>query len=234
MALVGSKHLEALKDRVVASATQPFSHAAYPLERTLDYQGDPGLFGPASATWRIIGDTSAFVGGIRALLIQAAHPEVVAGVAQHSTYREDPLGRLSRTSSYVTATSYGAMPEVEAAIDLVRGAHRPVHGRSHRDRPYSAGTPVYAAWVHNALTDSFRAAYEAFGRDELTTTDADRFVAEQTQVWRTSGRRSPPPHFSGTERLDHQPPRPGSQPRHERGRRVPPRSPAPHGATGRL
>ena len=39
------------------------------------------------------------------------HPEVVAGVADHSRYREDPLGRLSRTSAYVTAASFGAMPE---------------------------------------------------------------------------------------------------------------------------
>ena len=82
-----------------------------------------------------MGDVSGFVGGIRALLIQAAHPEVVAGVADHSRYREDPLGRLSRTSDYVTATSYGAMPEVEQAVRIVRAAHRRVIGVSHRGRP---------------------------------------------------------------------------------------------------
>ena len=85
---------ESLRQRVVASATGPFQHAPYPLSRTLAFPGDPGLFGPGSVSWTVIGDASTFAGGIRALLVQAAHPEVVAGVADHSRYREDPLGRL--------------------------------------------------------------------------------------------------------------------------------------------
>ncbi|MEO5966591.1 MAG: oxygenase MpaB family protein, partial [Candidatus Limnocylindrales bacterium] len=101
---------DSLRRRVVREAEELFSHAEDPLADTLLYAGDPGLFGPDSITWEIMGDASTFIGGIRALLVQAAHPEVVAGVAAHSRYREDPLGRLSRTSNYVTATSYGAMP----------------------------------------------------------------------------------------------------------------------------
>lgn len=139
--------------RVVESATGLFKHAEYPLADSLTYSGDPGLFGPESVSWRVIGDPSAFLGGVRALLVQAAHPEIVAGVADHSRYREDPLGRLSRTSNYVTATTYGSIPEVHAAVRVVRGVHRPVHGTSHRDVPYSAANPAMAAWVHNALTD---------------------------------------------------------------------------------
>ncbi len=171
-----------LQDKVVGSTTALFSHGPQPLEHTLDHRGDPGLLGPDSVSWRVIGDAAAFVGGIRALLVQTAHPEVVAGVEQHSRYRADPLGRLSRTSVYVTETTYGAMPEVEAAVATVRGAHRPVHGRSERDRPYSAGTPELAAWVHNVLTDSFLAAYQSFGPCPLTVAEADRFVAEQTRI----------------------------------------------------
>ncbi len=171
-----------LKDRVVESTTSLFSHGPQPLEHTLDYAGDPGLLGPDSVSWRVIGDAAAFVGGIRALLVQTAHPEVVAGVEQHSRYRADPLGRLSRTSVYVTETTYGAMPEVKAAVDVVRGAHVPVRGRSERNKPYSAAHPEMAAWVHNVLTDSFLAAYQAYGPDPLTPIEADRFVAEQTRI----------------------------------------------------
>jgi uncharacterized protein (DUF2236 family) len=173
---------DAIKDRIVRSATGLFAHAAYPLANTLDYDGDPGLFGPGSATWQVIGDIATFVGGLRALLVQAAHPEVVAGVFDHSQYREDPLGRLSRTSSYVTATAFGAMPEVERAIRIVRGAHRPVSGTSHRGMPYAADTPELAAWVHNALTDSFLTAYQVYGPEPLTRDRADLFVTEQTKV----------------------------------------------------
>lgn len=171
-----------LKNRVVEATTALFSHGPRPLEHTLDHAPDPGLLGPDSVSWKVIGDAAAFVGGIRALIVQTAHPEVVAGVEQHSRYRDDPLGRLTRTSFYVTETTYGAMPEVERAVDMVRRAHRPVHGRSERDVPYSAGQPEMAAWVHNVLTESFLAAYQAYGPTPLTPDEADRFVEEQTRV----------------------------------------------------
>lgn len=173
---------DAIRRRVVANTTSLFSHAEYPLARTLDHRGDPGLFGPDSATWPVIGDVAAFFGGIRALLVQAAHPEVSAGVADHSRYREDPLGRLSRTSAYVTATSFGAKPEVDAAVEVVKRAHRRVTGVSHRGNSYTADAPPLAAWVHNALTDSFLTAYQRFARQPLSQSDADRFVSEQAKV----------------------------------------------------
>ena len=115
-----------------------------------------------SVTWRVMGDVSSFIGGIRALLIQAAHPEVAAGVANHSNYRDDPLGRLSRTASYVTATAFGAMHEVEKSIDMVSSAHRPVNGTSSRGEKYSAKDPEMATWVHNALIDSFLVSFQHF------------------------------------------------------------------------
>lgn len=179
-----SNPIDYWRRRIVANTTGLFAHAEDPLANTLDHRGDPGLFGPGSVTWEVMGDPATFVGGIRALMIQAAHPEVVAGVRDHSSYRTDPLGRLSRTSNYVTATSYGAMPEVEAAVAEVRHAHRPVRGRSHRDVAYTAGMPRFAAWVHNSLTDSFLAANQAYGRRPLTTEEADRFVAEQAEIGR--------------------------------------------------
>ncbi|MFT4865305.1 MAG: hypothetical protein ACI8RE_001493 [Ilumatobacter sp.] len=170
------------RDQVVSATTSLFSQGPAPLEDTLDYQGDPGLLGPDSVSWRVIGDTAAFVGGIRALLVQAAHPEVVAGVEQHSRYRSDPFGRLNRTSFYVTETTYGARPEVEAAVAAVRFAHRPVRGESARGQSYSAAQPELAAWVHNVLTDSFLVAYETFGPEPLSVAEADQFVAEQATI----------------------------------------------------
>jgi uncharacterized protein (DUF2236 family) len=174
--------LEGLRERIASSATSPFAHAAYPLQHSLDYRGDPGLLGPGSVSWLVLGDVATFVGGIRALLLQAAHPEVVAGVGDHSRYREDPLGRLSRTSAYVTATTYGAMPEVEAAVGQVRRIHRVVSGVSSRGLPYDAGDPGYSAWVHNALTDSFLVAHQTYGEFKLSSSEQDLFVLEQTRV----------------------------------------------------
>jgi uncharacterized protein (DUF2236 family) len=38
------------------------------------------------------------------------------------------------------------------------------------------------AWVHNALTDSFLAAYQAYGPRRLSAVEADRFVVEQGRI----------------------------------------------------
>ena len=61
------------KARLTETAVGLFSHAPDPLEETFQYPNDPGLFGPDSVTWKVMGDVSSFIGGIRALLLQAAH-----------------------------------------------------------------------------------------------------------------------------------------------------------------
>jgi uncharacterized protein (DUF2236 family) len=130
---------------------------------------------------------AAFVAGVRALLIQTAHPEVVAGVIEHSSFKDDTLGRLSRTSAWVTATTFGAEAEARTAVRVVNAAHRRVQGVSERGRPYNAANPELAAWVHNALTDSFLTAYQVFGPAALSAADADRFVAEQAKIGQLVG-----------------------------------------------
>jgi uncharacterized protein (DUF2236 family) len=179
--------VERVRLAVVNRTVGLFAHAADPMANTLDYAGDPGLFGPGSITWEVMADVSGFIAGIRALLVQAAHPEVVAGVADHSRYRQDPLGRLSRTSSYVIATSFGAMPEVERAVAIVRRMHRPIRGTSHRGRPYDADAPDLSAWVHNSLTDSFLVSFQAYGSRRLSQAEADAFVSEQARIGRLLG-----------------------------------------------
>src|SRR5438445_623823 len=79
----------------------------FPEERYDAPAGDPGLFGPDSVTWRVHADASMFVGGIAALLLQSLHPRAAAIVASSSRFREEPLHRLSRTASFVAATTYG-------------------------------------------------------------------------------------------------------------------------------
>ena len=51
------------KARLTATAVGLFSHAPDPLEETFQYPNDPGLFGPKSVTWKVMGDVSSFIGG---------------------------------------------------------------------------------------------------------------------------------------------------------------------------
>ena len=147
---------------------------------------DPGLFGPDSVTWRIHADRSMLIGGVRALLLQVLHPLAMAGVAQHSTYRRDPLGRLARTGRFVAATTYGTTPEAEGAIAMVANVHQRVRGVAADGRAYSATDPALLAWVHNVEVDSFLAAYRRYGTG-ISDAVADRYVCEMAVLGRALG-----------------------------------------------
>src|ERR1700760_447793 len=93
-----------------------------------DHPADDGFFGPASITWRVNADLSAPVSGLRALLLQALHPLAMAGVDQHSQWRDDPGGRFASTSAYVLTTTYGDRAAARAAAARVRKIHEWVRG----------------------------------------------------------------------------------------------------------
>ena len=139
---------------------------------------DPGLFGPDSVTWRVHADSAMFVGGLRALLLQVMHPLAMAGVADHSAYRTDPMGRLWRTSLYVGTTTFGSTDDARAAIAMVKRVHERVVGVAADGRPYAANDPHLLLWVHHTLVDSFLRAYRRYGSTPLTDADADRYVDE--------------------------------------------------------
>ena len=139
---------------------------------------DPGLFGPDSVTWRIHADNAMFVGGLRALLLQTMHPLAMAGIAEHSNYRSDPIGRLWRTSAYVTATTYGSTAEARDAIAMVKRVHGRVKGTAPDGRRYAANDPHLLTWVHHTLVDSFLRAHRRYGAGPIGSVDSDRYVAE--------------------------------------------------------
>jgi uncharacterized protein (DUF2236 family) len=148
---------------------------------------DPGLFGPGSVTWQIHADGSMLIGGVRALLVQTLNPATMAGVASHSNYRDDPLGRLARTGTFVAATTFGTTAEADTAIAGVARIHARVRGTSAEGIDYDATDPRQLAWVHNVEVDSFLRAYERYGSDRIDAADADRYVAEMAVLARRMG-----------------------------------------------
>jgi uncharacterized protein (DUF2236 family) len=141
---------------------------------------DDGFFGPASVTWRVGGDLSAPVAGLRSLLMQALHPLAMAGVDQHSGWRRDPVGRLAATSAYTTTVTYGDRESAERVAGRVRAIHEHVRGvDTVTGRPYAAGDPALLLWVHAATVDSALVACALFGTP-LAAADADGYVREMT------------------------------------------------------
>ena|ERR1700722_2479448 len=143
-----------------------------------DQPADDGFFGPASVTWRANADLSSPIGGLRALLIQALHPLAMAGVDQHSDWREDPVGRLAATSRYLATISFGEKAAAEKVAARVRRIHERVTGTdTETGQSYAAGDPALLLWVHAALVDSNLAARALFGTPP-SAADADAYVAE--------------------------------------------------------
>jgi len=136
-----------------------------------------------SVTRRIHGDLpSMVIGGISTLLLQTLHPLVMAGVADHSRYREDPIGRFRRTAAFVEATTFGTTDDAQRAIDNVRLVHAMIDGTSPDGRHYSAGDPELLTWVHVAETWAFLRSAERYGPRGLSQEERDRYFAETSQV----------------------------------------------------
>lgn len=116
--------------------------------------GDPGLYGPGSATWRVHGEAVLMLGGPRALLMQLANPPVAAAVARHSDFPHDAYRRLARTTRAMLALSFGDRAQARQAAEAITAVHRGVRGRSASGRRYGALDPRLLLWVHATLVDT--------------------------------------------------------------------------------
>lgn len=142
-----------------------------------------GLFGPRSVAWRVHGDvTSMMVGGIASLLLQMLHPAVLAGVWDHSNFREDLHGRLRRTARFIALTTYGGRAEAEAMMARVRRIHDQVRGTLPDGTAYLANDPDLLAWVHVTETTSFLDGWRRYAEPRMSLRDQDRYFAEMAQI----------------------------------------------------
>lgn len=178
-------------ERVRSGVIGSPEHAA---ERHAELFAAPGerWFEPDSPIVRVHGDSSMFIGGLRALLFQSLHPLAMTGVAEHSDYRHDPWGRLQRTADFLAATTFGPATEAERAVARVHAVHQRVTGVAADGRPYAANDPHLLRWVHLAEVDSFLSAHDRYGAEPLSPADRDRYVRETAVVARALGVPAPP------------------------------------------
>ncbi|ROL76797.1 oxygenase MpaB family protein [Pseudomonas vranovensis] len=156
-------------------------------------KGDPGLFGPGSLSWRVHGDfPSMLIGGISALLLQLLHPLALAGVWDHSNFRQDLLGRLRRTSQFISGTTFGSSRDANWLIEKVRTIHLQVVGNAADGRPYAASDPDLLTWVHVAEVSSFLAAHMRYRNPQMPVTEQDAYYAEIALIAERLGARNVP------------------------------------------
>jgi len=161
---------------------------------------DEAYFAPGSITRQVHSDLPAMlIGGIAAVLFQMLHPLAMAGVAEFSNYREDPLGRLERTAAFLGTTTFRSRDEAESAIARVRHVHRQVAGTASDGQAYSASDPRLIAWVHAAEVRSFLNAALAYGPSPLSPAEQDRYVDEMARVALALGAVDVPRSVAGLE-----------------------------------
>ncbi|WP_087072846.1 oxygenase MpaB family protein [Arthrobacter sedimenti] len=155
---------------------------------------DAGYFPVGSAVWTVHSSMTPTVAGIRALLLQALHPGAMAGVHGHSSFREEPLGRLANTIRWIFTVTYGSRVAAQEGSAFVQRLHTRVHGTYVDSRggkkSYSAADPDLIRWVHLAFTDAFVAAHASYGGP--IPGGVDQYVAEWAQAGELMGLEDPP------------------------------------------
>jgi uncharacterized protein (DUF2236 family) len=166
----------------------------------LEPAGDRGLFGPESIAWKVHADfISMMIGGISSLVLQALHPKALAGVWDHSSFREDLKGRLGRTAFFIAATTYGSNEMATNAIHRVNQIHQKVTGFDEFNEPYRADDPELLAWVHLTETRSFMRSYESYRSETLHTHAKDQYFLEMKMLGEKLGAINLPTSYAGTE-----------------------------------
>lgn len=117
-----------------------------------------------------------FVGGLRALLLQALHPQAMALLHERTRYRDAPWTRLAHTGEFVATVTFAPKAEVDAAAARVRAIHAKL----------GVDKPELLEWIHATEVDSFLIAARRAGT-QISSSDADRFVREQQVAGRLVG-----------------------------------------------
>jgi uncharacterized protein (DUF2236 family) len=140
---------------------------------------DEGYFGPRSVSWQVHREVTVLFGGARAMLMQAAHPLVIAGANQTGMYERNPWKRLQRTLVLQYALTFGTREEAHAAADRINDVHERINGVDPvTGRPYDATDPALLLWVHACLIES-ALLFERLTVGRLDDRGRQRFHEEQ-------------------------------------------------------
>lgn len=146
-------------------------------ERHTESVSDAGILSRDSVARRLNRETFLLLGGTAALLLQVAHPLVAAGVADHSDFRRDPIGRLLRTLNTTLGIVFGTTPQARAALRRIDRRHAPVRGTAEGGRAYDARDPQLLVWVQVTLVLTSLRLYElVVGR--LSDTEREAYWSE--------------------------------------------------------
>jgi len=121
-----------------------------------------------------------WVAGLRALYLQALHPDTMLGTWQNTSFT-DPAqawGRFIRTTRFVRVRTFGPTAEVERAGRRLRKIHASLSGVDPAGRTFRLDQPDLLLWVHCGEIASYADIARRSGVP-VTAAELDMFVDEQ-------------------------------------------------------
>jgi uncharacterized protein (DUF2236 family) len=147
----------------------------------------PTPLDPDGLIWRHFGRLPAhrLTNGLREAMLQNMHPELAAGVEQHSVFFEDPLARGRRSIGPIMSVVYGGDTSHEWG-KLIRNFHRSIKGIDKYGRPYRALNPDTFFWAHATFVEDMITGRELTGFP-LSEADKQALYLESIDWYRLYG-----------------------------------------------
>jgi uncharacterized protein (DUF2236 family) len=177
-----------------ATEMEPTSTASAPPNRVA-----PGPLDPDGLLWAYFGRLlpRRLATGLRTPVLQNMHPELGAGVEEHSVYFQDPIARGSRSIGPILSVVYGG----ETSHDwgkLIRSFHVGLKGTDRYGRPYSALNPGTFFWAHATFVEDIVTGQSLIGFP-LSPADTEAMYLESIDWYRLFGvsMKPVPPDWDG-------------------------------------
>ncbi|MER7013584.1 oxygenase MpaB family protein [Saccharopolyspora sp. NPDC000359] len=164
----------------------------------------PTPLGPDSLMWRHFGDWRGLLLALWAGSMQNMHPQLGAGVEEHSRFFDERWERLYRSLYPIGGVVYDG-PRAEQTARQVRAYHNTIKGVDKHGRPYHALNPDTFFWAHATFLVMPILINEHFG-EPLTEEQKEQVYAEGVQWYQLYGMsmRPVPPDWPSFQRYwDH-------------------------------
>lgn len=157
----------------------------------------PRPLGPRSLLWRYAGDHRLALVGFSAGLLQLMHPAIGAGVADHSSFFDEPWQRIGRSAPQIIGVVYD--PDPQATGRRVRDYHRPITGVDHKGRRYRALAPETFWWAHATFQYAVERMVDGFDSHDLSAAEREELYLDGVEWYRRYGVscRPVPPDYDG-------------------------------------
>jgi uncharacterized protein (DUF2236 family) len=191
-----------LRSRIAAEIRAPFLEPGAVRPAVVPAPFDQRLLAVGSPAFDIHADvTTMMIGGIASLLLQMLHPKALAGVWDHSNFRDDMGGRLRRTAAFIAVTTFGPKAQADAAIARVKRIHGQVGGTLPDGTPYRADEPETLAFVGAVEALAFLKAWRRYRDPLMSAATQERYVTEMAGISRMLGAHPMPGTKAGAETL---------------------------------